>query len=169
MKPDSRFLGLPSSFWACVRTIGQHVGYTVRGKGEILVPEVADLVRAMEENDLKSSSIADSGGTLTPLGTTLSAYFQYRAQLLNAYVEPRLMDAARAKREFKRLKRQLHGACPLPMNKQKGAKKAEAYLTGIVNMLIEANSEGLPCDYDPRRLTTVTRDGAAVAHAGETC
>lgn len=27
-------------------------------------------------------------------------------------------------------------------------------------MLIEANSNGLPCDFDPRELTTVTRDGA---------
>ncbi len=32
-----------------------------------------------------------------------------------------------------------------------------AYLTGIVNMLIEANTKGLPCDYDPRGLTTFTR------------
>ena len=46
------------------------------------------------------------------------------------------------------------------MNKQKGEKKAPAYLTGMINMLIEANAEGLPCDYDPRKLTTVTIDGA---------
>ncbi len=46
------------------------------------------------------------------------------------------------------------------MNKQKGSKKAPAYLTGIVNMLIEANAGGLPCDYDPRRLTTITLGGA---------
>src|SRR5205085_6655020 len=35
-----------------------------------------------------------------------------------------------------------------------------AYFTGIVNMLIEANAEGLPCNYDPQQLTTVTRDNA---------
>ena len=34
--------------------------------------------------------------------------------------------------------------------------KAEAYFTGIINMLIEANANGLPCDYDPRKLTSVT-------------
>jgi hypothetical protein len=39
-------------------------------------------------------------------------------------------------------------------------KKKPAYFTGIVNMLIEAHAEGLPCDYDPRQLTTVTRDNA---------
>jgi hypothetical protein len=46
------------------------------------------------------------------------------------------------------------------MNKQKGKKRAPAYLTGIINMLIEANAQGLPCDYDPRTLTVVTRDGS---------
>jgi hypothetical protein len=35
---------------------------------------------------------------------------------------------------------------PVPLNKQKGDKKTEAYFTGIINMLIESNSEGLPCD-----------------------
>lgn len=49
--------------------------------------------------------------------------------------------------------------CPLPRNKQKGGKKAPAYFTGIVNMLVEASIQGLPCDYNPRRLTTVTRSG----------
>jgi hypothetical protein len=29
-------------------------------------------------------------------------------------------------------------------------------------MIIEANSEGFPCDYDPRRLTKFTRDAAPV-------
>jgi hypothetical protein len=46
------------------------------------------------------------------------------------------------------------------MNKQKGKKRTPAYLTGIFNMLIEANAEGLPCDYDPHKLTTVTLDGS---------
>ena len=46
------------------------------------------------------------------------------------------------------------------MNKQSGDKKTPAYLTGVVNMIIEANSAGYPCDCDPRELTTVTRYGA---------
>jgi hypothetical protein len=46
------------------------------------------------------------------------------------------------------------------MNKQKGKKRVPAYLTAIVNMLIEANCGGIDCDLDPRRLTTVTLDGA---------
>jgi hypothetical protein len=46
------------------------------------------------------------------------------------------------------------------MNKQSGKKKTPAYLTGIINMLVEANAGGIPCDCDPRELTTVTLNGA---------
>lgn len=42
------------------------------------------------------------------------------------------------------------------MNKQKGEKKQPAYFTGIINILIEANSKGLPCDFDPKSLTLFT-------------
>jgi hypothetical protein len=160
MKPEARFLGMAKSFWASVRTISQHTGYTVRGKGEILVPSTSDMMRAMEENNLSPSGIARADGALTELGNRLSDYFRYRADVLNTYVEPRLMDAARAKTEFRRLRGRFRAACPQPMNKQTGAKKAEAYLTCLVNILIQANAGGLPCDYDPRSLTTVTRHGA---------
>jgi hypothetical protein len=87
--------------------------------------------------------------------TALLAYFTLRRDLLHQRVEPNLMDACQAKREFGRLRRELEPSCPLPMNKQKGKKRAPAYLTGIVNMLIEANAGDTPCDYNPRALTTV--------------
>lgn len=58
--------------------------------------------------------------------------------------------------------KELQPTYPVPMNKQKGKMKKPADLTGIVNMLIEANSNGLPCDYDPHQLTTATRDNLPV-------
>jgi hypothetical protein len=42
---------------------------------------------------------------------------------------------------------------------EKGKKKKNAFLTGIVNMLIEANAGGHDCDFDPRALTTITHAG----------
>ena len=42
------------------------------------------------------------------------------------------------------------------MNKQKGEKKTIAYFTGLINMLLEANANGFPINYDPRELTTIT-------------
>jgi hypothetical protein len=73
-------------------------------------------------------------------------------------VQPRLMNVAEAGRVFKKLYKELRPTCPIPMNKQKGAMKTPAYLTGLVNMLVEANTKGLPCDYAPHQLTLVTRD-----------
>jgi hypothetical protein len=169
VKPDTRFLNLPKSFWANVRTISQHVGYTERAArrrgrkkkaGRIKVPTVPEMLSAMQDLGLRSSHIADASGDLTKSGAQLDAYFHYRAGVLNAFVEPRLMNQRKAKVAFQRLQRRLRPTCPIPMNKQKGKKKSPAFFTAIINMLIEANAAGAPCDYDPRELTTVTIDGA---------
>ena len=90
----------------------------------------------------------------------LARYFAERARMLTREVEPALMDAEQARAEFERLRREHNPRCPLPMNKQKGAMRAEAYLTGIVNILIEAHADGNPVNYDPRELTTVIAGGA---------
>lgn len=96
------------------------------------------------------------------MGASLVEYFDYRARVLNQFVEPRLMDVDDARNAFNELRGQLQPTCPLPMNKQRGDKKAPAYFTGIINMLIEANSKGLQCDYDPRSLTIATRNGLPI-------
>lgn len=158
MKADPRFLAQSKEFWANVRTISQEVGYTQRGKGTIKVPGVVDMCAAMKALALSSKHIASSTGKATALGAALWAYFEFRANILNDFVRPQLMDKAAAEIEFKRLKRSLKPRCPLPMNKQKGVKRNHAFLTGIVNMLIEAGIGQAGCDYDPRSLTTITRD-----------
>ncbi|MBU0718334.1 MAG: hypothetical protein KJ749_08805 [Planctomycetes bacterium] len=160
MTPDPRFTGQPRHFWANVRTIGQAVGYTVRGRGLIKVPTSSQIQSAYSALSLSTSHLLDPNGKPTSLGRTMLEYFSYRAQTLNDYVEPRLMDADRARDTFSELKAELRPTCPLPMNKQKGNKRAHAYFTGIINMLIEANAAGFTCDYDPRELTTVTHNGA---------
>ncbi|MCC6126505.1 MAG: hypothetical protein IT426_16215 [Pirellulales bacterium] len=160
MKPNPRFLKLPKTFWANVRSIGEQAGYTERGKGIIKIPSLPEMISALKKFNLHGDHLADKNGNPTPLGDDLTAYFEYRAEILNGFVEPRLMDVRRAKSEFKKLKCAHRTSCPLPLNKQTGDKKAEAYLTCIINLIISANSGGHPCDYDPRALTTVTRKGA---------
>ncbi len=159
MKPDARFVKQPKSFWAHVRTLGQHLGYTVRGTEQIKVPSIRDMRGALADLKLNPDSVGTDKAP-TELGAALHAYFVHRADVLGSFVSPRLMDAPDAKALFESMCGKLGPSCPLPMNKQKGEKKAPAFLTGIVNMLIESNAEGLPCDYDPRELTTVTKDGA---------
>jgi hypothetical protein len=158
MKADPKFATLPKPFWAAVRSISQEIGYTVRGENQVKIPSISDIRRAFENLRLNPEHIGNTKSP-TELANTLLAYYEHRADILNRFVEPRLMDAKRAKSEFDTLKKKLKPSCPIPLNKQKGKKKAPAFFTGIVNMLIEAHSNGLPCDYDPRELTTITRDG----------
>ena len=160
MKPDPRFVNQPKEFWAHVRLIGQEVGYTDRRTGTIKIPTLQEIEACFKTLRLRMDGISSSEGGLTEVGISLFNYFRFRSDLLLNAIEPFLMNAGEARRTFQSLKVRLRPRCHLPMNKQKGKKRTPAYLTGIINMLIEANAEGLPCDYDPHRLTVVTREGA---------
>jgi hypothetical protein len=117
---------------------------------------------ALESLGLGSAHLSKSETEHTPFGELLHEYFVFRADILNNHVRLKLMDLERAKAVFNQLYGAFCPSCPIPLNKQKGEKKGPAYFTAIINMIIEANAQGLPCDYDPRVLTAVTRDGAPV-------
>ncbi len=161
MKPDPRFQNQPKHFWANVRTISQEIGYTAQGEKVVKVPTLAEIQNAFEKIGLSVDHITTSG-QLTDFGKNLFDYFSHRADVLNTFVESRLMNTEQAKQLFDELRSRLQPKCPIPMNKQRGEKKSPAYLTGIINMLIEARAPGHPCDFDPRTLTTVTRNGYPV-------
>ncbi len=179
MLPDPRFLRQPKHFWANVRTISQtisqEIGYTQnvsrkKGEGSIRVPTVAEITQALRAIQLSASHLVnESDARLTPLGERLLAYFEYRAEALNTVVSPLLMDAEQARVTYEKLISDVHvpGRTfrPPPMNKQKGEKKTVAFLTAIINLLLEntlaeEDAADLPCDFDPHVLTTATRDGA---------
>jgi hypothetical protein len=158
MRPSEQFLKQPKSFWANVRSVSQKVGYT---KSQLVkAPTLPEIEAGLTALGLQSTHLVSPDRSPTPVGAALVAYFQHRAKVLNEVVQPLLMDVSQAKALFTQLKKKHHPTCPLPMNKQKGAKKSEAFLTGIVNILVEANSRGLPCNFDPLALTTVTLNGA---------
>jgi len=150
---------LPKPFWAYVRLIGQGCGYTKRGTGQLLVPSREKVESQMEKIGILPESLDITLPSGVPTWDKLVEYFEYRADVLQTHVEPCLMDAKAAKKEYSQLKKKLKPKCPLPMNKQKGKKKAPAYLTCIINMLIETAASGQECNYDPRALATVTSDG----------
>lgn len=155
MKADARFLGQPKHFWAHVRSISQRLGYTVRGSGQIRVPSADEVKTALESLGLTTSHIK-RGTRLTAFGKTLLDYFGHRAEVLDGFVKPRLMDAEEAAALYEKVTRRYKPTRPPPMNKQSGEKRAPAFFTSIINALIEAHSAGHPVDYDPRALTTVT-------------
>ncbi|MCL5281000.1 MAG: hypothetical protein M1376_13965 [Planctomycetes bacterium] len=157
MKPDSRFTGLPKDFWATVRLISQEVGYVHRRTHQIRVPDVGDIRRVFRKLDLETGYLFDGNGTLTKTGGLVADYFQYRADVLQGFVRSSLMDVSEAKALYRKLHTKLKPRCRIPMNKQKAAKKAPAFFTGIINMLVEANAGACPCNYNPLVLTTVTK------------
>jgi hypothetical protein len=159
VKPDQRFQKQPKNFWANVRTISQRLGYTDRAQGVIKVPSLATMREALVALGLESNHLFSADGEPTALGRNIKDYFEFRADVLNNVVEPLLMTVEQAARLFAKQKQRLRPSCPIPMNKQKGEKKTVAYFTALVNMLVEANANGYPCDYDPRELTTITAQG----------
>jgi len=163
---DSRFSGKSPEFWALVRTLSEELGYTHRtkrgapkGSGAPKAHTVQEQAEALSKLNLNPRLVLTAKGEVTALGQQLADYFTYRKEVLVSHVEPNLMDEARAKKLFDKLKRQLKPKCPLPMNKQKGSKKKPAYLTGIVNMLLEQGVVDAGCDYSPLQLTRFTRKG----------
>ena len=160
MKPDAKFLNLSKSFWAHVRSISEDCGYTTHGAKTVKIPGLSEMVGALTRRGLESSHIFDQADGPTPLAQLLSDYFAYRATTLNERIEPRLMDSTRAREMYIRIRRQHKTVkADIPWNKQKGSKKAPAYLTAIVAILIRATAPDFPCDLDPRSLTTVTAGG----------
>lgn len=159
MRADPRFIAQSKEFWANVRTISQGVGYSALKNAEgILIPTLEDVRKCYAGLDLSVAHIANSDDVLTGFGQMLFAYFEYRATALWEIARANLMNAADASAIFRHLDEKLEPSCPLPMNKQKGNMRAPAFLTGLVNMLFEANIGDRQCDYDPQSLTTVTRD-----------
>lgn len=162
MQANQHFTKQSKVFWANVRCLSEQVGYTQRLTKQIKIPTIAEIKSGMQKLGLSYSHIVNDDNQLTDFGQTLISYFEYRASQLNEFVSINLMSVAEARTTFEELRKELKPLCPLPMNKQKDDKRAHAFFTGIINMLIEANSKDFPCDFDPRKLTSVTRDGVPV-------
>jgi hypothetical protein len=153
MKASQKFNNLPLDFWSNVKLISEKVGYR---KGQIpLVPTAAQIVAAYQQLGLNSSGLV-VGGNFTTTGQLLISYFEHRRDALIKEVEPNLMHVEEAAALFSQLRDQYSPRCPIPINKQKLAQGNPYYLTGIVNILLEANLGALPCNYNPTQLTSIT-------------
>ena len=94
MRPIDRFKKRPKSFWASVRSLSQHIGYS---KGNsIIVPSVEKMVMAFNELSLNSEKL-HTNGRATALSLDLLDYFQQRAEALITIAEPNLMSAEQAR------------------------------------------------------------------------
>lgn len=160
MKPDKRFAKKDKAFWGCVRSLSQDLGYTVRKEDRIKVPGFLEMRQGFVDLELNPDAIADRKGKPTQLGHDLHDYFSYRAEVLDRTAAANLMDFEEAKALFQENYERLKPSDDmLPRNKQKNEKSGPMLLTGLVNMLIHHHTGGADCDYDPRKLTTITKDG----------
>ncbi len=145
MRPVERFRNRPGSFWATVRTLSETVG----SGDSIVVPSPGDVAAAFQRLNLKPGEASED----------VLDYLWQRARLLTEEAAPNLMTASEARHLFEEVRGTFQPTCPIPLNKQRGEKRVVACLTAFVNMTIERTIGDLPCDFDPRRLTRITRRG----------
>lgn len=169
MRADSRFTGKDKAFWAHVRSISEAQGYVTRAKNKSKkhpnpAPSVikglddTGIVLTFKKLGLSSLHLVDRRGALTPLAQELCAYFAYRADVLDNFVKPRLMNADEAAALYADTKDRLRPKLAETMNKQSGDMAKVAYLTGLVNMIVESVAGHDGFNANPGQLTTFTKD-----------
>lgn len=155
MRANTTFSNKDLSFWANVRKLSEELGYS---KNDIVLTHSKEIItRKLNELNIH---ITDS------LAHELSAYFTYRAELLNNTVKNNFMNVEDAAELFESLRNDVYDrygfTFTFPMNKQKGEKKTYAYLTGIIDILtaktLYNNDPTLTYNRDPRKLTYITSD-----------
>ncbi len=162
MLPNKNYEGLDLEFWANVKLLNQRLGYCERKSKscvnpDFVIPTKEQIIKVFNGEKLDVSRLVKDN-KLTSDGQLLVSYLTYRKDTLNKLVEPNLMDKIKAKELFYSYKERFKPSWTLPLNKQKDEKRDYAYLTGIINILLEANLKGSPCDYDPHQLTAITKD-----------
>lgn len=166
MKANPKYVNKPAEFWANIKLINQKLGYVRRvskkyPNGGFLIPTEKEIIAKFKDLGIAFSHLIQDG-SFTDFGLEVIGYMEYRDEILINSVESNLMDKKEAKDIFYTLKKKHTPSCPLPFNKQKGDKKDYAYLTGIVNILIEHEIGNHQCDYDPKILTNIIRDNSPI-------
>lgn len=156
MQAFNEFIHKDASFWAFIKFISETLGYTERSQGIVKAYTVAELQSLCRKYNVNTDFQTINDAVM---------YSEMRAELLNNFAEPSLMNAETACAEFENLlptyeREHLHSA--LPMNKQKGAMRQVNYFTAIINILTEltvreitGNCAEIGFDCDPRGLTFI--------------
>lgn len=166
MQPNDKYKNLDLEFWANIKLLNQRLGYAERKTKEnhnpgFVIPTVDQIRQVFETEDLNSEKLIHND-QLTSFGKLIREYMEYRGNILTNDIKPKLMNKDQANALFEQKRVELKPTCPLPMNKQKGEKRGHAFLTGLVNMLIDSYKGQFDCDYDPRELTAITIDNFPV-------
>lgn len=156
MQAFNEFIHKDAAFWAFIKYISETLGYTERRQGIVKSYTVAELRDLCRDSNVNADFQTINDAVV---------YSQMRADMLNHFAEPLLMDAEMACAEYEKLltiyeNEQLH--CTWPVNKQRGTMRQVNFFTAIINILTELtireitgnyNETGFDCN--PRGLTFV--------------
>lgn len=156
MKAFNQFQNMDPSFWAFIKFVSEHLGYTERGEGNVKKYPVNRIKDLCVEQDIHATD---------DIIIKAAQYSAMRANLLNDFAEHMLMSAEAAKTEFQKWEEKYNIGgylCKLPFNKQKGDMKQVAYFTAIINIIAEetireitGNNHVLGFDDDPYGLAYI--------------
>lgn len=157
MRALDEFRDLSPEFWALVKLVSQRIGYSERGTGRIKRYTPGAIATVLHERGLDPSGYEQ-------MLDQAAAYVEARAELLESHARHNLMDRDQARAVFEEVKAEISPPqWLLAMNKQKGEKRHEAYLTCIVNMLTHATLMKVHgtalFDANPKASLTFARDG----------
>lgn len=167
MRAFTEYRNMGPEFWTLVKFSSQELKYTDSKTGLVRSYTEDEIIEILDESEYQVNYA---------LVQSVAEYSCLRASLLNNFACNNLMTIEQARTVFGEL-RVLHARenylCKIPMNKQKGEKRHEAYLTAIVNILTEKTLReaglfgGRKCfDDDPSQsLYAINRDGYLVGTA----
>lgn len=163
MKAFEDFKNYDPSFWAFVKFVSEKLGYSLRGARSVKSYTYDEIERLCRNNNVQMDKMTIK---------QVVKYSQMRAELLNEFVENRLMTAEKASQlynDWQSLHRMNNYLCKLPMNKQKGEKRQVAYFTALINIIAEktireitGKTNELGFDDDPRGLAYSIDNGKII-------
>jgi len=135
MKPNIKFRGQGQEFWALVKYASGQAGYATR-RTKLSASRLRTLTPAEIRATLSARQI-DVGTVSEEICSLVSDYISHRAKVLTEEVEPALMNRDEARQCFIEVKARVNPRLPATLNRQKGDKRHEAYLSSIVAMFVE--------------------------------
>ena len=156
MKPNLIFKNQGHDFWAIVKYASEQAGYTSRKTRtnpsvlRTLTPE--QIKDTLKERGIDPSRISEETYKL------VASYISYRAKVLTEDVEPALMNRDEARLCFEEVKARVNPKLAATMNRQKGEKRHEAYLSSMVAMFAEEAFGHDGFVNDAQKLAILTED-----------
>jgi hypothetical protein len=98
-----KFQNKPNEFWANVKLLSQHIGYTERSTKLIKIPTVDQILEAYKDLNLSTKYLLTKTNKPSFFLKELIEYFKLRADLLNNQAKNDLLNKDSAKKEFNKL------------------------------------------------------------------